>query len=196
MVHGLSTARLRLALIAPLALLAAFWLGPAAAQSQMSGIGSSDAPIDITSDTLEVQQDKQLAIFTGNVRATQGDMLLNSSRLDVYYVGKNSDGTTGGGLGSGDVKRLEAYGDVFLSTTGETAQGDLGIYDLEKRVFILEGNVVLNQGDNVLRGQRMVWNLDTDRIVVDAAKSTGRGEATTEKQERVKVRIQPKKKTQ
>ena len=35
----------------------------------------SDQPIDINADKLEIQQDKNLAIFTGNVIAEQGLIL-------------------------------------------------------------------------------------------------------------------------
>ena len=42
-------------------------------------------PIEITADSLEVQQDEELAIFTGNVDAIQGDLNLRADKLVVYY---------------------------------------------------------------------------------------------------------------
>ena len=46
---------------------------------------SSDRPIDINADKLEIQQDKNLAIFTGNVIAEQGLIKLRAEQLKVWY---------------------------------------------------------------------------------------------------------------
>ena len=55
----------------------------------------SNEPIDIESDTLEVQDAKKIAIFRGNVKAVQGDMTLRSKALHVSYAGDS--GLQGGG---------------------------------------------------------------------------------------------------
>src|SRR3546814_6194619 len=47
--------------------------GPAYAQVSLDKNRNTNQPININSDTLEVQQDKQLAIFRGKVDAVQGD---------------------------------------------------------------------------------------------------------------------------
>ena len=44
----------------------------------------SDQPIDINADKLEIQQDKNLAIFTGNVIAEQGLIKLQAEQLSTY----------------------------------------------------------------------------------------------------------------
>ena len=64
--------------------------GGARAQTPGSGFSSlggsnSKKPIDIESDRLEVDDQKHVAIFTGNVSATQGDYNLRAPRLEVTY---------------------------------------------------------------------------------------------------------------
>src|SRR3954471_848520 len=85
-------------------------------------------PIDITSDKLEVLQDESKAIFSGNVLAVQGDMKLKSDSMTVHY-------RKGAGNGGGDkrdaVSKIDVSGNVFLTTTQETASGNSGTYDVD-----------------------------------------------------------------
>lgn len=109
-------------------------------------------PIEILADALEVNQDEQLAVFAGNVTATQGRILLSADQVVVHYA-------TGGNGGTQAISTIDAKGNVFFSTGLETAQGDNGTYDVENGIVTLTGAVVLTQGDNVVRGQRLVLNL-------------------------------------
>jgi lipopolysaccharide export system protein LptA len=126
-------------------------------------------PIEIVADTLEISQDQQLAIFTGNVVATQGQILLNADRVVVHY-------SAGGGGGVPAISSIDAEGNVFFTTNFETAQGDLGTYDVENGMVTLTGTVVLTRGDNVLRGTKLVLNLLTGTSTVEggAAEDGGR----------------------
>ena len=56
-------------------------------QSGFSSLGGANSkkPIDIESDRLEVDDQKHVAIFTGNVSAMQGDYNLRAPRLEVTY---------------------------------------------------------------------------------------------------------------
>ena len=142
--------------------LAALWLllaqAPAMAADASSPIkADTDQPIEINADSLEVQQDNSLAIFTGNVDAVQGRIRLRADRLTVWY--------RSGGDGSADVEgtisRIEATGQVFVSSPEETAQGDNGVYDVQRKQIVLTGKVVLTRGENVVRGQKLVMNMET-----------------------------------
>src|SRR3546814_16295581 len=64
---------------------------PAYAQVSLDKNRNTNQPININSDTLEVQQDKQLAIFRGKVDAVQGDTRLRSDELYVYYRDRQKD---------------------------------------------------------------------------------------------------------
>ncbi|GLS18191.1 hypothetical protein GCM10007874_12070 [Labrys miyagiensis] len=84
------------ALILPLTLLLGAAVVPAAGadankpSTPFEGFSSkSDKPVNITADQLEMHNDEQKAIFTGNVVATQGDSVLNSDELTVFYEAAN-----------------------------------------------------------------------------------------------------------
>jgi lipopolysaccharide export system protein LptA len=121
---------------------------------------NSSAPVDVTADRIEVQDRADRAIFAGNVRANQGELSLDTPRLTVAYSG----GSGGGGV---QIRRLDAAGGVTVKSPSETARGDFGIYDLDRRLITLIGNVQLNRQSNQVNGARLVIDLDSGRAVVD-----------------------------
>src|SRR3954451_12702922 len=122
---------------------------------------NSNAPVDVTADRIEVQDRADRAIFAGNVHATQAELTLETERLTIAY--SNAPQTNSGV----QIRRLDAAGGVVVRSPSETAKGDFGIYDLDKKLITVIGNVQLTRGPNVVNGQRLVINLDTGRAVVD-----------------------------
>ena len=128
----------------------------------------SGAPIEIASDNLEVLQDQNKAIFSGNVIAKQGDTTMKSATMTVFYD------NAGEGEGSGKgITRIEASGNVVFITPEETAQGDTAIYSVATKSIDLVGNVVLTREQNILKGNALNYNMTTKRSVLSAGK-TGR----------------------
>lgn len=146
---------------------------PAAAQMLQH---DSSLPIEITADTLEVVQDQQVATFSGNVDAVQGELVLSADQLRVHYRGGGQEEPAVPG-DSGTIRRIEAVGNVFLTSPMETAQGEVGVYDVVGNLVTLEGSVVLTREDNVIRGARLELDLATGRSrVLAAVPSTEGGE--------------------
>lgn len=145
-------------------------LYPASAQGLTSGGKfDTDQPLEITADALEVQQAKQLAIFEGRVLVIQGEIRLKADRLVVHYTNDkqaNADGPPG-------IRKIDATGNVFLSSPRETAKGQRGIYDIENKIITLTGDVVLTQGQSVLKGQNMTLNLETGLSRIEGGVSSG-----------------------
>lgn len=121
---------------------------------------NSNAPVDVSADRIEVQDRSDRAVFVGNVHAVQQDLTLDTPRLTVAYTG----GTGGNNV---QIQRLDASGGVVVKSPSETAKGDIGIYDLNRKLITLLGNVQLNRQDNQVNGQRLVIDLDSGRAVVD-----------------------------
>lgn len=138
---------------------------PAHAQSLQH---DTSLPIEITADSLEVLQNEQIAIFTGNVDAVQGDMVLSADVLRVHYGGSGDDAAAAP-AGDGSIRRIEAEGNVFLSSPRETAQGEAGVYDVAANELTMEGGVVLTRDDNVIRGERLEVDLVSGRSRMFAA---------------------------
>lgn len=141
------------------------------AQQQTATKLDSDEPIEVVSDTLEVFQPQQKAIFRGNVIATQGNINMRSAEMTVYYrdsQNKENVPTADGALGQG-IYKIEAEKDVFFASPTETAKGDHAIYEVDRDVITLFGNVFLTRQGNVLKGTKMVYNLATGRSVLVGA---------------------------
>jgi len=121
---------------------------------------NSNAPVDVSADRIEVQDRADRAVFVGNVHAVQQDLSLDTPRLTVAYSG-------GSGGNNVQIHRLDAAGGVVVKSPSETAKGDIGIYDLDRKLITLLGNVQLDRENNQVNGQRLVIDLDSGRAVVD-----------------------------
>jgi lipopolysaccharide export system protein LptA len=121
---------------------------------------NTNAPVDVTSDRIEVQERADRAVFTGNVHATQADLTLETQRLTVAY-------STGQGSNNVQINRLDAAGGVVVRDPSETAKGDLGVYDLDRKLITLIGNVQLIRDNNQVNGARLVIDLNSGRAVID-----------------------------
>ncbi len=143
--------------------------GPALAQLEdLNGNHDSQAPIKITADTLEVRQSENLAIFRGDVDAIQGEILLKADMLVVHYR-ENSDSPDAPGI-----SQIDAEGNVFVSSPSETAQGKRGVYDVDKKMIWLSGDVILTQGDNIIEGEELELDLVSGKSkVMSAANENG-----------------------
>jgi lipopolysaccharide export system protein LptA len=159
--------------------------GPAPAQTLNNTFGglseNSDQPIDIESDTLTVYDAKKYATFKGNVKAVQGTTTLRAIELDVHYVGGANKLTgqseetapvapqqaTQQAKGDADsaesrINKIEARGSVVItSEDDQTTTSDWAVYDVPAGLVTVGGNVVLSQGQNVLKGDRLVIDLKT-----------------------------------
>ncbi|MEO6225895.1 MAG: LptA/OstA family protein [Sphingomicrobium sp.] len=118
---------------------------------------NGNAPVDVTAQRLEVQDRADRAIFAGAVHVKQGELALDTERLTVSYSG--SAGV--------QIRRLDAAGGVVVRSPSETAKGDFGIYDLDRKLITLIGNVQLDRDNNRISGARLVIDLDSGRAVID-----------------------------
>lgn len=151
---------------------AAALAGPAAAQLA----ANSSAPVDITADELEVTNNACTSIWRGNAEALQDTARLRAEVLTATFQGKGGLAPGGGASGCGDLIRLEAKGSVYYVTPQQKVHGDYAVYDASADTITVTGDVVAVQGQNVLRGNRMVFNTRTGQGQMQGA-ATGRNSA-------------------
>lgn len=135
--------------------------GSVTAQSLMNH--NSNAPVDYAADRIELQDRANRVLLSGNVDITQAGMRLQAARMTVAY--RNA--------GSIEIDRIDANGGVVVTKGDERASGNVGIYDFNRRIITLIGNVALRQGGNTLNGGRMVIDLTTGRSTIDGRTSGG-----------------------
>jgi lipopolysaccharide export system protein LptA len=143
--------------------------GVACAQGTDIAFGASrhDAslPVEITADSLELDQGAATAVFIGEVRVGQGALRLAADRVEVFY----DEGADGG---QGAVERLEALGNVTLANGEQAAESETARYDVASGIVEMSGDVILTQGQNALSGQSL-------RIDLGAGTGTFEGRVRT-----------------
>jgi lipopolysaccharide export system protein LptA len=183
-----------LAPIIAAALLLAVAQPGARAQSATTGVPNAlqgfsqnrDQPIQIEAAALEMRDKKKEATFSGNVKVVQGDTTMTSKILVVYYEGSGSSDGKGkpaakmetvmpGPSGASSIKRLEAKGDVVVTQKDQVVTGQTAVFDTRTNLITMQGNVVLSQCKNVLRGDRLLVDMTTgvSRVESNSGKVQG-----------------------
>jgi lipopolysaccharide export system protein LptA len=163
-----------------------------------------DQPIQIEAATLEMRDKKKEATFAGNVKVVQGDTTMTSKILVVFYEstpgaapaaapgtaapgatpaanpkaaakGAPIPAATPGPGGSSQIKRLEAKGNVVVTQKDQIVTGETAIFDTKTNLVTMLGGVVLTQGKNVLRGDRLLVDMTTgvSRVESDSGRVQG-----------------------
>jgi lipopolysaccharide export system protein LptA len=146
---------------------------PTQAASKKAGPkqAASKEPVHITSDTLEAFNDERLIVFSGNAVAVQGDKVIRSDKLLVYYKKGNDEGkessTAAVGQG-GDLDRIEAKGPVRITQLKKIVTGDEAVYYQDDQKIVVFGNAVMREGPNIVKGDRITVLLDENRGIVEA----------------------------
>ena len=138
--------------------------------SIFAGFGTqSDEPFEILADELEVFDAEKIAILKGDVSVRQGKSLMKAPYLKIFYA---DSGSGGSGADSQGIRRIEARGGVYVESGTQVAEGDEADYDAETEEMILSGNVILTDGGNVVKGDRLYVNMRTGESKVTAKEST------------------------
>jgi lipopolysaccharide export system protein LptA len=137
-----------------------------------------DQPIQIEAASLEMRDKKKEATFSGNVKVVQGDTTMTSKSLVVFYDSTAAPGApppanskaaksapiqsaTPGPGGSSSIRRLEARGSVVVTQKDQVVTGETAVFDTKANMVTMLGGVVLTQGKNVLRGDRLMVDMTT-----------------------------------
>ncbi len=105
-------------------------------------------PVEVTSETLNVNQEDGSAEFIGDVIVIQGEMRLTADRVLVIYNEERSA-----------IERMEATDNVVLVSPPDAAEGDWAEYTIDSGVIEMKGNVLLTQGPSIISGDEMIANL-------------------------------------
>lgn len=147
---------------------------PACAKGRSGGIlpgASARDPLNIDAGKLDFFDQEQKLVYSGSVIVTNGPSTLKAARITIFLEGK---GAAGGGATSNDrVKHIDADGPVTLVSKDQIGTGDRGSYDKAENKVYLTGNVTLTQGDNVVKGERLVYDVTTGVATVQGGSAQG-----------------------
>ena len=118
---------------------------------------NSNQPVSYAADRIELQDRQNRVVLSGDVVITQGDLRLTAGRTTVSYTD----------AGSLKIQRIDATGGVTVNRGTESARGNAGVYDFNRRVIILAGGVALRRGGDTLNGGRLTIDLNSGLSSVD-----------------------------
>jgi lipopolysaccharide export system protein LptA len=144
------------------------WAGSGAAQIETN----SKSPIDVTADEAEVVNARCIAIWRGSAEVIQDKTRLRADTITLYRKakGKGSDGQTD----CGDTDRIVADGHVYYATPDQNAKGDHAVYTQVDDQIVVTGDVVVVQGKDVARGDRLVLHVKDHQATLNS-RVTGPG---------------------
>ncbi|HMH64146.1 MAG TPA: lipopolysaccharide transport periplasmic protein LptA [Rhizomicrobium sp.] len=120
----------------------------------------SKTPINISSDTFQADLNGKTGTWSGNVVLVQGDMKLRANSVRVTTVNGNAD-------------KVMANGNVVVdSPKSGTITGETGVYSVVPRIVVMNGNVVLKKGKDVMRGAQLTVNVNTGQAVLGGGAKT------------------------
>ena len=136
-----------------------FFATLAAAQTNLTlGAVNADpsAPVEISADSLSVDQDTGIATFSGNVEVGQGDMRLAAAEVVVNYDDQ-----------TGEIDSLTVTGGVTFVTPTEAAEAQRAEYDISGGMLVLIGDVLVTQGPSAISADQMRIDLQTGNALME-----------------------------
>lgn len=131
----------------------------AVAQGLLSKGG--DSPVTINADNgIEWVRDEKKYIARGNASANRNNATVNADTLTAFYREKKD------GKGQ-EIFRVDADGNVKISTDDQQAVGDKAVYHVDKSVFVLVGkNLKLTSNQGILTARDSLEYWEEKRLAV------------------------------
>ncbi|MEK9831737.1 MAG: LptA/OstA family protein [Rhodospirillaceae bacterium] len=106
----------------------------------------------VARDSMEYYETRQLAVARGDALAIRGDRRVRADVLTAHF---------GEGGQQAEMERIEALGNVLVSTPTDIVHAEKGEYDPARGIATVTGNVKITRGDTQLNGERAEVNLET-----------------------------------
>ena len=113
-------------------------------------VSASDAPVDITSDAAEFQDNR--ALWTGNVRVVQAEAILTAERIEATITDE------------GEIQSIKAFGAVRYSNGKEAITGERAVFEDASRTITMTENVIVTQGKQVMSAGAVTYWVDTGKV--------------------------------
>jgi len=151
---------------------------PEAAAKKPAG----EVPLRISAARLEADQKEGVIVFSGEVKAVYSDSTLYADQLRVYFQAKAEppqgaakpppekvEPSPLGDLGAEKIDRIIARGNVRLVQEDRVATVEEAIYYKNRDEVVLRGNPQVWRAENTLKGERIIFNLKTNKVLVESS---------------------------
>ncbi|MFI3272042.1 MAG: LptA/OstA family protein [Pseudomonadota bacterium] len=136
----------------------------------MAKSNAETVPTEVTSERMQYDAAKQHVVFKGNVHVVRPDFQIWSDTLTLYFEDKeNAKKDTSGSpmpMQSGEVSRIVAKDNVRMDYDGKKGTCDIATYTTADGLLVMDGNPVLSDGDNVIKGSKILFYSEENRSEV------------------------------
>ena len=121
---------------------------------------NTDQPIEVSADNgIEWVKGDETLIARGNAKAVRGDVTVLANVLRAFYTPRRQGGT--------DLTRLDAEGNVKITSPTQTITGQAGVYDLTKAILVISGRQVkFVSGTDVITANRQMEYYERKQMAV------------------------------
>ena len=133
-----------------------------------------DKPLDVAADALETTENQARTTLDGNVRISQGTLVVESDRAVVH---RGRDDAISRAVLTGRPATLEQDLDDGGRMKARAREID---YDLARDIVVLTGDVVIDQPRGELRGAKVTYEMATGKLTGASGESG-----------RVRLRMEP-----
>ncbi|HRA94765.1 MAG TPA: LptA/OstA family protein [Aestuariivirga sp.] len=135
----------------------------------LHGAESILTPVEVEANEMEIVDVDKQAIFRGNVDAVRGSQKIRSDVMTVFYSDvKQPDGTS-----KSQASKLDAKGNVTITTTKQVITGEWAKMDILANTLLVGGRVKLIEGKNTLQGEKLTVDLTTERTLMSGGRVKG-----------------------
>lgn len=116
----------------------------------------TEPPTRIRSDIIDIKRKSQTINFLNNVVVEREDSSLLAQKMTVIYSEKTQNSDP-------QIKRIDATKNVKIFSEEFVGSGDKGHYNPNKDIFVLEKNVIVNNGTSIASGDKFIYSLKTKK---------------------------------
>ena len=164
-------------LIMPFVLKAEDFMGNVFSQNQGGG-NKQKGPTTISADTMDMDMKNNLITLIGDVEVDDLQNKLTADKMLVYLQ------ETKGGESKKELKAVVALGNVIMARKAITeedkqigkreARSGRADYDAIAGIIVMTDNPILYQGNNYMKGERIILWKNSDRMKIEGDQSSGR----------------------
>lgn len=144
----------------------AFLLSALAAAPAHAQLSEGGGPVSYSAQNLEYFDSERRLVLVGDVDIVQNDARLRADRITLFFSGSSGGDAAQQGLGSGDIERMIAEGEVYYIRPSQDARGDRAEYNIAQDSVTFTGNVIVMSDENVIRGNTLVLQIGSRRTTI------------------------------
>ena len=115
----------------------------------------------ITSDRMEMDWSKNIAIFIGNALLVDEDGRVEADRMEVFLVASEEDEN------KEDIEKVIAIGSVKITTPERRTKSGKAVFHKKEDILILYDNPEVWQKGTCFTGGRITFDLTKDTMIID-----------------------------